>query len=85
MSNTYKAGLKFERINAGVYRVINIHGRIIANITRQTFSTNWMVKVNYLSPISKKTLSDAKSYISDPTWKHLHKSNPDKAGKFAIA
>ena len=34
MSNTYQAGLKFERITAGVYRVINIKGRIIANIFR---------------------------------------------------
>ena len=95
MSNTYQAGLKFERITAGVYRVINTNGRIIANITRETFSNNpnypvwnntfWMIKVNYLSPEIKKTLSDAKKYISDPSWKHLHKANPDKAGKFAIA
>lgn len=72
MANTYQAGLKFERINAGVYRVINIKGRIIANITRQTFSTNWMLKINYREPLSKKTLSDAKSFISDPTYKFLH-------------
>ena len=92
MSNTYQAGLKFERITAGVYRVINIHGRIIANITRETFSDNpnypvwnntfWLVKVNYLSPISKKTLSDAKSYISDGTWKFLHKSKTTKLKNF---
>ena len=75
MSNTYQAGLKFERINAGVYRVININGRIIANIFRYKGLTGsyWdLIVVGSGWARSYKHLSNAKDWIRDPAYKDLH-------------
>jgi hypothetical protein len=75
MSNTYQAGLKFERINAGVYRVINIKGRIIANINRYIglTGTYWdLIVVGAGWVRSYEHLSNAKDCISDPAYKDLH-------------
>ena len=61
MSNTYQAGLKFERVCAGRYMVRNIHGRVIANITRhkdRSKGIHWNLKIvdqymKHIPPLTK--------------------------------
>ena len=76
MSNTYKAGLKFERITAGVYRVININGRIVANISRGGgyLCTIWKLITVEHEPQEKVffKLSQAKSAIKNTDFQTLH-------------
>ena len=75
MSNTYQAGLKFERITAGVYRVINIKGRIIAEIYRHRGLTGTYWDLSFMGDFtahSFKSFISAKDWIRDPAYKNLH-------------
>ena len=75
MSNTYQAGLKFERLTAGVYRVINIKGRIIAEIYRHKGLTGTYWDLCFMGEFnahSFKFFISAKDWIRDPAYKNLH-------------
>ena len=77
MSNTYQAGLSFEKAFPGTYRVRNQKGRILGFIRKYANNyrdTYWRFDAFDMIGLGRKykSLTDLKNALRDPAYQDFH-------------
>ena len=77
MSNTYQAGLSFEKAFPGTYRIRNTKGRILGFIRKYAsryHDTYWRIDAFEMIGLDSKykSFTDAKNALRDPAYQDFH-------------